>query len=166
MKVSETILREIFNQLPPYIDSNSKSFPIRFEWGDQADLLLFLKSISGNKYPLIWLVSGEQTVDRYQHSISRNCRFIIADNAKNQTNRNPTVWDNEFVKVLNPLLENVLIALERSGVSSINGTHIERREANYTEEDLTKAIDFWNVIVLDINLDILTDRCVNDNIRF
>lgn len=166
MKVSETILREIFNQLPPYVDSNTKSFPIRFEWGDQADLLLFLKSISGNKYPLIWLVSGEQTVDRYQHSISRNCRFIIADNAKNKTNRNPTVWDNEFVKVLNPLLENVLIALERSGVSSINGTHIERREANYTEEDLTKAIDFWNVIVLDINLDILTDRCINDNIRF
>lgn len=162
MKVTETILREIFTHLPDYEDSVGRSFPIRFEWGGQSDLILFLKTISGNKYPLIWLVEGEQTVDRYERSIYRSCKFIIAKDSKHVTNRNPTVWDTEFVDCLNPLSENVLKALERSGVSSINGKFKERRVANYTEEDLTKTVDFWNVIILDINLDFQTDRCINN----
>ena len=148
MIVTETILREIFSQLPNY----KEKYPIRYEWGDQADLLLFLKSISGNKYPLVWLVSGEQTVNRYSHSVERKCRLILAKDSKNVTNRNPTVWDSEFVTALNPLLDNVLKSLERSGVTAIIGDFTERREANYTEEDLTKAFDFWNVIVLDITI--------------
>jgi hypothetical protein len=41
-------LKSIFSQLPDY-----KGYPIRYEWGDQRDLILYLKTISGNKYPLI-----------------------------------------------------------------------------------------------------------------
>jgi hypothetical protein len=138
MIVSETILREIFSQLPPYKDGNSKLFPIRYEWGDQPDLILFLKQISGNKYPLVWLVNGSQTTDRTAHSLTRKCRLIIAKDSKHIENRNPKVWDTEFENCLNPLLENVLKALERSGVTTIVGK--------------LKAIDFWNVIVLDITI--------------
>jgi len=152
MIVSETILRDIFSQLPSYIDSNSKLFPIRYEWGDQPDLLLFLKTIKDNKYPLVWLVNGDETVDRVRHTLTRRCRLILAKDSQHVTNRNPTVWDTEFVNCLNPLLENVLKALDRSGVTTILSIENQRREANYTEEDLTKATDFWNVIVLDINV--------------
>lgn len=152
MIVTETILRDIFVQLPPYIDGNSKSFPIKYEWGDQPDLLLYLKDIAGNKYPLIWLVNGDQTPDRYAHTLTRKCRLIIAKDSKHVTNRNPKVWDTEFVNCLNPVLENVYKALERSGVTTIISIENERREANYTEEDQTKATDFWNVIILDITL--------------
>ncbi len=152
MIVSETILREIFSQLPPYTDSNNKDFPIRYEWGDQPDLILFLKTIKGNKYPLIWLVNGSQTTDRTAHSLTRQCRLIIAKDSKHLENRNPTVWDTEFTTCLNPLLENVLKALERSGVTTIIGEFEETRSANYTEEDLVKSTDFWNVIVLDITI--------------
>ncbi len=152
MIVSETILRSIFSQLPSYTDGNNKQFPIRYEWGDQPDLLLFLNKISGNKYPLIWLVNGDQTPDRYAHTLTRKCRFILAKDSKHVTNRNPTVWDTEFNDCLNPLLENVYKALERSGVTTIVSIENERREANYTEEDLLKATDFWNVIVLDITI--------------
>jgi len=152
MIVSETILREIFAQLPPYTDSNDKDFPIRYEWGDQADLILYLKQIAGNKYPLIWLVNGSQTIDRTAHSLTRKCRLLLAKDSKHVTNRNPTVWDTEFTTCLNPLLDNVLKALERSGVTTIIGTFDENRSANYTEEDLLKATDFWNVIVLDITI--------------
>lgn len=166
MIVSETILREIFAQLPPYIDSNSKSFVIKYEWGDQADLILFLKQIAGNKYPLVWLVNGDQSPDRYAHSLTRRCRLIIAKDSKHVANRNPTVWDTEFNNCLNPLLENVYKALERSGVTSIVSIENERREANYTEEDNTKATDFWNVIILDITLKFIeksdgTAQCIN-----
>jgi len=152
MIVSETILREIFSQLPPYTDGNDKDFPIRYEWGDQADLILFLKTIAGNKYPLVWLVNGSQTVDRTAHSLTRKMRLILAKDSKHVENRNPKVWDTEFVNCLNPLLSNVLKALERSGVTTIIGTFDETRSANYTEEDLLKATDFWNVIVLDITI--------------
>lgn len=166
MIVTETLLKEIFSQLPPYKDSNDKEFPIRFEWGNQNHLILFLTKISGNKYPLIWLVEGSQDVDRTAHSTTRNCRLIIAKDCKNKTDRNPTVWNNEFIAALNPLLENVLKALERSGVTSIIGTHTEDRRANYTEEDLAKTVDFWNVIVLDINIKFKeksdgTPQCIN-----
>lgn len=160
MIVTETLLKEIFSQLPYFIDGNNREFPIRYEWGDQADLLLFLKTISGNKYPLIWLVNGEQTTDRTKSIVTRKCRFIIAKDSKNVTNRNPTVWNDEFVNSLNPLLENVLRALEASGATEIIGGFVERREANYTEENLMKATDFWNVIVLDITVQ-FKDRCLN-----
>ena len=152
MIVSETILRDIFSQLPAYTDGNDKDFPIRYEWGDQPDLILFLKQISGNKYPLVWLVNGSQTVDRTAHSLTRKCRLILAKDSKHVDNRNPKVWDTEFVNCLNPLLENVLKALDRSGVTTIVGEFEETRNANYTEEDLLKATDFWNVIVLDITI--------------
>jgi len=166
MIVTETILREIFSQLPPYIDGNNKSFPIKYEWGDQADLILFLKQIAGNKYPLVWLVNGDQSPDRYAHTLTRKCRLILAKDSKHVTNRNPTVWDTEFSNCLNPLLENVYKALERSGVTMIVSTENERREANYTEEDLLKATDFWNVIILDITLKFTeksdgTPQCIN-----
>jgi hypothetical protein len=153
MIVTETILRSIFSQLPPYIDGNSKSFPIRYEWGNQADLLLYLAKIKGNKYPLVWLVSGSpEIVNRPAHTLTRRCRFIISKESKSVQDRNPTVWDTEFVNCLNPLLENVLKALDRSGVTTIVDTYEDFRDANYTEEDLAKATDFWNVIVLDINI--------------
>jgi len=166
MIVTETLLKEIFSQLPPYTDSNDKEFPIRFEWGNQNDLILYLKTISGNKYPLIWLVEGSQEVDRFSHSVTRNCRLIISKDCKTVTDRNPTVWNGEFVNVLNPLLNNVLIALERSGVTNIIGTHTEDRRANYTEEDLAKSVDLWNVIVLDLNIRFTeksdgTAQCIN-----
>lgn len=160
MIVTETLLKSIFNQLPNYIDSNSKDFPIKFEWGDQEDLLLFLKTIKGNKYPLVWLVNGEQTTNRVQNAVTRKCRFILAKDSKNVTNRNPTVWNTEFTNCLNPLLENVLKALESSGVTGIEAEFVERREANYTEENLQKATDFWNVIVLDITIR-FKDGCIN-----
>lgn len=166
MIVTETILREIFLQLPDYIDGNDKVFPIKYEWGDQPDLILFLKQIAGNKYPLIWLVNGDQTPDRYAHTLTRQCRLIIAKDSKHVTNRNPKVWDTEFQNCLNPLLSNVYKALERSGVTEIVSIQNERREANYTEEDLLKAIDFWNVIILDITLKFTeksdgTAQCIN-----
>jgi hypothetical protein len=154
MIITETILKSIFSQLPDY-----KGYPIRYEWGDQPDLILYLKTISGNKYPLIWLVNGDQTVDRYGNKTTRKCRLILAKDSQHVTNRNPKVWETEFVDCLNPLLENIYKALESSGATTILSIDNERREANYTEEDLLKATDFWNVIILDITLR-FTDNCI------
>jgi hypothetical protein len=86
--------------------------------------------------------------------------LILAKDSQHVTNRNPKVWETEFVDCLNPLLENIYKALESSGATTILSIDNERREANYTEEDLLKATDFWNVIILDITLR-FTDNCIN-----
>lgn len=157
MIVVEEILAELFSQLPKYKDSNNKEFEIKYEWGSEKDLTLFLKTISGNKYPLIWLVQGRQTDNDFTHSTERNLRLILAKNSEQKTNRNPTVFKNDFKNCLNPLLVNVLKCLKSSGVTSIinNGQMDVDRRANYTEESnesKTFAIDYWNAIILDINV--------------
>ena len=157
MIVIEELCGEIFQQLPKYTDSNNKEFAIKYEWGSEKDLALFLKQISGNKYPLVWLVQGRQTDNIFNNSSERRLRLILAKNSEQKTNRNPTVFKSDFKDCLNPLLQNVITCFEKSGVTSIinNGEMEVDRRANYTEEtkeDKTFAIDYWNAIVLDITV--------------
>lgn len=172
MIVEETILREIFEQLPAYVADTTKPEivkPIRYEWGSQPDLIKWLKTIEGNKYPLVWLEGSKSKYDRSKHNSEKRCRLILANLSEKQNNRNPSIWDDDFVKCLNPLLDNVLQALERSNVTTILNTYEVFRDANYTEEDLNKGTDFWNVIILDIELRFEEKAneepmCINKNI--
>jgi len=161
MIVVETLLREIFSQIPDvvYTDVNrgENSLKVNFGWGSEKDLILYLKSLQGNKYPLIWLVQGNRQSDSlYTGKTSKRIKLIIAKNSEHKTNINPTVWDTEFVEMLNPLYDKVLKCLERSGVTKIvDGLYDTDRRANYTEEaleDKTYAIDIWNVIVFEANV--------------
>jgi len=155
MIVEETLLRTVFSQLPPYTAADTKSYQIRYEWGSQKDLLLFIQKQTGNKYPLVWLEEGESEQSDTMHKSTKQARLFLAKNSENKTARNPTVWDSEFVDCLNPLLKNVITALRKSGVTTIDESRMwkVKRRANFTEvsnEDLAKAMDIWNVIVLDI----------------
>lgn len=155
MIIVEDILRQIFSQLPPATEG-IKSFPIKFEWGGEKDLNLYIKNAE-QKYPLIWLVQGRETHSMYSNNAEKPLRLIIAKNSSHVTSRNPQVWDTEFTQYLNPILENVIKAFERSGVTTImrDGEYDVERRANYTEEsseDKTKTIDFWNVIILEITI--------------
>lgn len=173
MIVVETVLREIFTQLPQ-ATIDSKQYPIRFSWGSQKDCNLHIASIkSTNKYPLIWLVQGIEEGDFANHKVERNIRLLIAKNSQRPTSTNPPVWDSEFENVLNPLLKNVITALTKSGVTTIIGStyKIERR-ANYSETDEknTYTIDNWNVIVFEAKVRFEekadgTPLCIN-TIRF
>lgn len=157
MIVAEEICGEIFLQLPKYKDKNNKEFPIKYEWGSERDLVLFLKTISGNKYPLVWLVQGRQTDNIVHHNSERRMRLILAKNSDQKENRNPTVFKSDFKNCLNPLLKNVLTSLNKSGVTTIlnNGEMEVERRANYTEEtneSKTFSIDYWNAIILDVTV--------------
>lgn len=170
MIVIETVLEEIFKQLPAYV-KGIKPFPIKYSWGNQADLILHLNTEKGNNYPLVWLVADRQSHSLFNHSAEARLKLILAKDSENQTSRNPVVWNSEFVDCLNPLLANVLKALSGSGVTSIvnDGEYDVFRDANYTEEDLAKATDFWNVIVLDITVRFEEKsngepKCINNNI--
>lgn len=165
MTTTEDVLRELFTQLPPALDSNDNPFEVKFNWGNQDDLNLYLSQFkTTTKYPLIWLVDGDEEIDIYSTEINRKTRLIIAKQSVHQTNTNPIVWDSEFKNTLNPLLENVLKCLNQSGKTMIKGgKHKVRRDANYSNKDQIGAtIDPWNVIILDFDLVIFPYSCIGE----
>ncbi len=146
---TEDALGVIFEQLPPIKDSNNEEFPIKYSWGSEYALNLYLVQAEV-KYPLVWLVEGSDTYDT-SLNISRPIKLFIAKNSDNVNNTNPTIWADEFNEILNPILANVLKALEGSGITEIkDGKYKVSRLANYTESgNESKAIDNWNVIVIE-----------------
>ena len=164
----ETILKEVFDQLPPYT-VGPQSVPIRFESGKEIDLVKYLDNVSGSLYPLIWL---DKTNGNYNSSANlqkTNLRLFIAKNSNNREGRSfNVIQSDEFTQCLNPITDNVIKALEQSGVVYFDSKNIGlERRANYTESNnKSKAIDFWNVIILEIESTIKANRCVNKKIRF
>jgi hypothetical protein len=161
MIVRENLLKELFSQLPNVV-IGAKSFPVKFHWGGQDDLNLYMREEKNNKHPLIWLV--QDRAEQLSTEQSSNIKLIIAKDSAHKTSRNPIVWETEFDTILNPLFENVLKCLKRSGRTMIVGDRYRvYREANYSEPyrdstgkvdtTKTKTIDHWNVIefTADIN---------------
>lgn len=153
MIITETVLREIFAQIPD-IDYAGRLWPVKFHWGNQDDLNLYMQTEAGNQTPLIWLVQERESHSRLQ--AERSVRLIIAKSSESKEERNPTVWDSEFESVLNPLLEKVIIGIERSGVTGfVNREFNVYREANYPynqSAENTKTIDHWNIIEFSANV--------------
>lgn len=150
MIVEEQILKDIFSQLPAI-----SGFTPKFSWGNENVLNLYLsQKKETNKYPLIWLVEDESEVDISGHYLERPVQLIIAKESAHKTNTNPIIWETEFETVLNPMLKNIVTALEKSGVTTIkNGKYTISKRSNYTENGKeTKAIDNWNVIVFKAKL--------------
>lgn len=161
MIIVEDILEDIFKQIPDYEETGTnRKFPIRFGFGIQEDLTLFLTQ-EEQKYPLIWYVPSRLTDGVYNKRASQRLRLILAKNSENETSQNKQVWKTEFKECLNPLLEMVLMALGKSGATQIvnNGNYNIERIANFTElergtrmREANKAVDYWNVIILDIDV--------------
>lgn len=176
MIVVETLLREIFSQIPD-ISYAGKMYPVKFHWGNQDDLNLYMKTEYGNPTPLIWLVEAEDGCNDNAHSLERRIALRVAKSSEHKTDRNPIVWDSEFSQVLNPLLDKVIQCLNKSGVTTIvGGEYRKRLRANYSEyerttEGKTKSetltIDHWNVIYFEATVRFLEKAngeplCINE----
>ena len=153
MIVVEEILKEIFSQIPPVKDSNSVEFSPKFNWGSTNALNLYLslqkKSV---KYPLIWLTETADDSDIYAHKLEKPLKIFLAKQSSYTNSTNPIIWETEFKNVLNPLLKNLILSIEKSGVTTIkDGTFKSRRLANYSESNGTESItiDNWNVVVFE-----------------
>jgi len=149
MIVVEDKLTAIFDQLPLI-----KGFKPKFNWGSQDTLNLYLSQLKQtNKYPLIWLVESPDTVN--VRMVEKSIKLIIAKQSVHTTNTNPIIWETEFKEVLNPLLENVIKALDRSTITEIKDSKYKiQRISNYSEDNgkTTKTIDNWNVIILELDV--------------
>ena len=135
MIVVEEHLKNIFDQLPLI-----KGFKPKFNWGSQDTLNLYLSQLKQtNKYPLIWLVESPDNIGMYSKTIEKSVKLIIAKQSVHVTNTNPIIWETEFKEVLNPLLENVIKALERSTITEIKDSKYKiQRITNYSMVKMPK----------------------------
>ena len=165
MIVFEEKLGEILDLLPSIVDANGASFKPFFNWGTQDILNKYLTLPKTQEiYPLIWLVTGTDEAKTNNTSIVRDTRLILAMHSDKQDMFNPDIYNTDFKVILNPLLENVLKALEKSGISEIQGLGYKvERMPNYsvsTQGEKSKTVDVWNAILFDCKIR-LKDGVIN-----
>lgn len=173
MIVKEILLRELFSQLPEMV-TPSGSYPVKFHWGSQDDMNLYMETENGNTTPIVWLVQDKAR--QKSTELESRVKLILGKSSPDQNARNPTVWDSEFELYLNPLLENVIRCLKQSGRTFIIGNEWDvYREANYSEyartidgkldtENLT--IDHWNVITFEADINFTESTMCIQQINF
>jgi hypothetical protein len=164
MIVFEEKMRELVGLIPELTDVNGNVFPVRFDWGTQDVLNKFLllpESVS--KYPLIWLVTGVTTRSETRNTLTRQTRLVIATRSSRKDQFNKFQYSTDYVNTLNPVYKNLRTLLLSSGISKIvNNTIIEDLRPNYSFNDNGKGlIDVWNAIVIDLEIELLTDRCIS-----
>lgn len=164
MIVFETGLASIFEQLPDIEDINGNTFKPRFNWGTQDVLNKFI-SLPENvsKYPLIWLVNGVDNQSTNNKQVTRNnTRLILAKNSDAPDEFNDFQFQTDYDLVLNPLLDNIIKALERSGISKIiDYNYTVQRLPNYSEvTDENKTLAIWNAIVFEASIELKGNRCL------
>jgi hypothetical protein len=168
MIVFEERLGEIMDFLPSITDANGNDFKPFFNWGTQDVLNKYLALPKTQEvYPLIWLVTGIDEGKTNNTSIIRDTRLILAMHSDKQDYFNPEIYKTDFKVVLNPLLNNVVKALEKSGISEIQDLKYKvERMPNYsvsTQGEKTKTVDVWNAIVFDCKIR-LKDGTINQMI--
>lgn len=158
----ETALASIFEQLPPVYDALNNEFKVKFNWGTQDVLNKYIAlPESTSKYPLIWLVNGENEANTANSRVNRTIRLILAKNSDFPEQFNDFQYQTDYRVVLTPLLKNVLKVLERSGISRITGNFTYDYLPNYSEtEGKTKTLGYWNAIVLDVPIELHGQRCL------
>jgi hypothetical protein len=158
----EENIRELVKQMPPFVDANG-SFTIRYDWGtiDVLNKFLLLKE-NVSKYPLIWLVTGSRTEDRIRSTIESKARFVIATRSNKVDEFNEFQYKTDYVKILNPVYGNFIKLLERSGITTIIGNDNELEiKPNFSFNDKDGLITIWNALVVDINIKIEGNKCIN-----
>jgi hypothetical protein len=175
MIVFEEQLERIVNILPSITDATSVVFPMNFGDGTIEELNKFLLLPSNqSKYPLIWLTIGKNQHDEREPSVTRQARIIIATRSLNSNEFNSFQRKNDLDVILMPIANNLLKALQLSGISRYNdrdftSEFLPNYSVTYREEneDKSKAqqIDVWNALQLDLNITFYNvTNCIQTNI--
>lgn len=159
MIVFEEKMRDLITLMPKWANTHT----IRYDWGtiDVLNKFLILNE-SVSKYPLIWLVTSKDTDDLLRDRVVRKARFVIATRSNDVEGFNNQQYQTDYLNILIPTYNNFITLLNRSGISKIVGSTIEKEMIpNYSFNDNGKGlIAIWNAIVLDIEVEI-TNGCIN-----
>ena len=154
MIVFENELARLVEVLPPIVDANSNSFAINYNWGTAEVLAEYLTLNGKLSFPLIWLEVGEDTNDLREPSVKRNANIIILSETQAPSEFNPYQYQYDFNVVLQPIADNLIIALENSGISRIDTTNIKtKRITKYAMREVDKSLVFiCNAIVINADI--------------
>jgi hypothetical protein len=155
--------------LPPHINNAESDSPeifnIRFDWGSQEKLNEFIcLPENKSKYPLIWLVEGKDKEDKVTGYISRDSKIIIATQTLGASRFNREIYKAEYKGILNPIKNNLIKALEASGISKIDNLYNVSRIQDYqwnNVNDENATGDVWMVIYLEAKITFDTRKCIN-----
>lgn len=169
MIVFEDELARIVDILPKLVDAKNNEFSIKFNWGSENILAKYLSLNKKNSFPLIWLEEGEDThniVSNTSQTVSRNARIIILSETKAPSEFNPYQYQYDFKLILQPIADNLLIALQNSGISHIDPSSVRtQRITKYAMRQENKSLLFiCNAIVINVNITFNNfTTCINKN---
>jgi len=167
MIIFEDEMSKIVGALPP-ITRGELSAPINFSWGTEEVLAKYLALKKRPSFPLIWLVEGQDTNDLREPSVTRNARLVILYESGAPDEFNAYQHANGFDNILQPICDNLIIALKQSGISRINDKEIKtQRVKNYSMLNAKKSLIYvCNAIVFDAEITFMAGFCINNNIQF
>ncbi len=170
MIIFEDQLARIVQVLPP-LTSGSLTQKINFGWGTEEVLTKYLTMAGKLSFPLIWLAEGEDVNDLREPSVKRNARIIILYESQAPSEFNAYQHEYDYNVILQPILDNLLVALRSSQISDIvDSRQIKTRRykgylAEYTKDHKqktdNKATYICNAIILDCEIVFRNvERCI------
>ena len=168
MIIFEDELARIVETLPKS-NINGTELQINFGWGVETELAKYLTLKGKLSFPLIWLVEGEDDNNLREPSVKRNnARIVILyeSQAPNEFNHYQHEWD--YKVVLQPILDNLLIALENSYISMYDDSNFRtQRVKKYSMRSENESLVYvCNAIVLNADITFYGNKCLNQSIQF
>jgi hypothetical protein len=154
MIIFEDQLARIIEVLPP-LTSGDLTQKINFGWGTKEVLTQYLTQKGKLSFPLIWLEEGADVNDLREPSVKRNARINIIYESQAPAEFNPYQHEYDFKLILQPILDNLLLALQQSGISRYSdGNFTTQRVKKFSmREEINKNLVFiCNAIVLDAEI--------------
>lgn len=167
MIIFEDQLARIVQVLPP-LTNGTLIQKINFGWGTEEVLTKYLTMAGKLSFPLIWLAEGEDTNDLREPSVKRNARIIILYESQAPSEFNAYQHEYDYNVILQPILNNLLIALTQSGISRYDDTNLKtQRVKNYSMRNEESLVFICNAIVLNSDITFSgISTCINTNIDF
>lgn len=136
MIVIEDRLAEMFAYLPMMKNSSQVEFKPTFMYGDQKQLLDFLRqnSSGASKYPLIWLIYPFN--EKHSRSVVEftNLSLVLAVET-NSVMLNSQRMKETYAKVLIPLFNNIKECFNQANISNNPDVYDVMKFPNYSESD-------------------------------
>lgn len=154
MIVFEDQLHRIVEILPPVVDAKNNPYRPQFNWGTEEVLANYLALKGKLSFPLIWLVEGEDINDLREPSVKRRAKIVILNESQAPNEFNPYQHQYDYDRILQPIANNLLKALDESGISRWdNQTFKTRRVKKYSlREDKKNLLFICNAIVLEAEI--------------
>jgi len=151
MIVTEHILQDIVSQVGLIVVNNDYSKEPSFMWGNEKQLMKYLKVKKDKIYPLVWLLPSDENY-KAGNLVNRDCEIIIATRETRDDYLNDTRWNTSFDIVLNPLVDKLVNKI-KSHHQTVDVKEFEILKApNYSKNNKNGTIDHWDAIKLSINI--------------